>query len=455
MPTPGYAKFNDVATFFVSSHAELRTVPTAQFGSVHLSWQLKKREKHMRKISSRTDKRLPDNPFDFHIRTFATSLVEDGYTDRIVQRKLGLLACLGRWLESNKLSVTDLDEPLLETFLKRKLREDKGHLIIRTLQQFLDHLRRQTVVPARNLPPDRSPLGQILSQYETHLRTERGLVASTIQEYQSFVRDFLLEHFHGQPFLLKAVKASDISDFVLRHAPSIAAGRAQTMTSAFRSFFRFLFQKGKLQADLAASVPTVANWRLSTVPKFLTPREVERVLKACNRRTAVGRRDYAILLLLARLGLRCGEVVALQLEDINWRAGEILVRGKGRLHDRMPLLADVGEALASYLRRDRPPCQTRRVFVCTNAPRRGFAQSATLSTIVRQAIARADLHPPLKGAHLLRHSLATSMLRSGAAMREIAEILRHRALSTTAIYAKVDFQDLRSLAQPWPMGGAK
>jgi site-specific recombinase XerD len=148
-------------------------------------------------------------------------------------------------------------------------------------------------------------------------------------------------------------------------------------------------------------------------------------------------------------------VVGLQLEDINWRAGEILVRGKGLLHDRMPLPAEVGQALASYLRRSRPACRTRRVFVCTRAPRRGFAHPSTLSTIVRRALARADLYPPLKGAHLLRHSLATSMLRCGATMREIAEILRHRALNSTEIYAKVDFQGLRSLAHPWPMGGGQ
>jgi integrase/recombinase XerD len=227
------------------------------------------------------------------------------------------------------------------------------------------------------------------------------------------------------------------------------------MTTAFRSFFRFLFQKGELQADLAASVPTVADWRLSTVPKYLTREEVERVLKACNRRTASGRRDYAILLLLARLGLRAGEVVALRLEDINWRAGEIMVRGKGLFHDRMPLPAEVGEALTSYLRRDRPACPTRRVFVCMKAPRRGFAGPATLTTIVRRALARADLRPAFKGAHLLRHSLATGMLRSGATMAEIGEVLRHRTPNTTEIYAKVDFEALRSLAHPWPIGGAQ
>jgi site-specific recombinase XerD len=396
--------------------------------------------------------RLPD-PLVVQLQRFTASLIEQGYADETVQWKVKRVTIFGQWLKQKGVAVADLDEALVEAFLKRQHRVRRGDLI--TLQQFLDQLRKQNVVPARNLPCDRSPLAHILNQYETHLRTERGLVAHTIEQYQSFVRKFLGERFRGQPLLLKAVKASDISDFVLRHTPSMNVKRAQVMTTAFRSFFRFLFQKGELRADLAASVPTVANWRLSTVPKYLTRQEVERVLKACDRRTAVGRRDYAILLLLARLGLRAGEVVDLQLEDINWRAGEILVRGKGLLHDRMPLPADVGEALACYLRRDRPRCQTRRLFVCTKAPRRGFAHPSTLSTIVHRALARADLHPPLQGAHLLRHSLATSMLRSGATMGEIAEILRHRTLQTTEIYAKVDFQGLRSLAHPWPMGGAQ
>jgi len=393
--------------------------------------------------------RLGD-PLVVQLRRFTSSLIEQGYADKTVRLKVKLITNFVQWLKRNRVAVADLDERLVEAFLKRKHREREGGL--RTLQEFLDHLRRQNVVPARNLPCDRSPLAHILNRYETHLRTERGLVAHTILEYQSFVRKFLLKRFRGQRLLLKAVKASDISDFVLRHTGGMSVKSAQLMTTAFRSFFRFLFHKGELQTDLAGSVPTVANWRLSTVPKYLTPQEVERVLKACDRRTAVGRRDYAILLLLARLGLRAGEVFGLQLEDINWRAGEILVRGKGLLHERMPLPSDVGQALTSYLRRGRPACQTRRVFVRMRAPRRGFTNPATLSGIVRRALARADLHPPRRGAHLLRHSLATSMLRSGATMREIAEILRHRAINSTEIYAKVDFQGLRSLAHPWPMG---
>jgi site-specific recombinase XerD len=225
------------------------------------------------------------------------------------------------------------------------------------------------------------------------------------------------------------------------------------MTTAFRSFFRFLFQSGELQADLSAAVPTVADWRLSTIPKYLLPDEIERVVGSCDRQTSTGRRDYAILLLLARLGLRAGEVVALELDDIDWRAGEILVRGKGLLHDRMPLPVDVGQALTSYLRMDRPACKTRRVFVCMKAPRSGFTGPSTVATIVRRALDRAGLDPVFKGAHLLRHSLATRMLRSGASMSEIGEVLRHRTPSTTEIYAKLDFEGLRSLAQPWPNGG--
>jgi site-specific recombinase XerC len=299
-------------------------------------------------------------------------------------------------------------------------------------------------------------LGAILDRYEKHLRSERGLVSATVVNYVPFARRFLVERFQHGPVLVRELKATDISAFVLRHAPTMGCRRAQLMTTAFRSFFRFLFQTGELQADLAVSVPTVADWRLSTIPKHLRPEEVRRVLGGCDRKTSAGRRDYAILLLLARLGLRAGEVVSLGLDDIDWRAGEILIRGKGLLHDRMPLPVDVGEALTAYLRMDRPRCQTRRVFVCMKAPRSGFGGPSTVSTIVRRALDRAGLHPALKGAHALRHSLATTMLRCGASMSEIGEVLRHRVPSTTEIYAKLDFDALRSLAHPWPgMGGGQ
>jgi integrase/recombinase XerD len=399
------------------------------------------------------EKQIQGNPLESHLRIFATSLMDRGYRKKTIQDKLYLLATLGWWFGRNKLAISQLDESLVSAFVKQKGRVHA--LDLPTLRQFIDHLRKREVIPHRKVVPERSPLADILRAYEQYLRQERGLVPRTIRDHVFYVRKFLVKRFGKKPLVLKEIRVPDISDFIVRHCRGLSIGRARWVPTALRSFFRFLFQKGSLSSDLAASVLGVAHWEKATVPRYISSEEVQRVLKACDRRTPIGRRDYAILLLLARLGLRAGEVVALQLEDIDWRSGEILVRGKGLRHDRMPLPNDVGEALASYLRQGRPRCQTRRVFVCIKAPYRGLATVGTLPTIVRYAIERANLNPPTKGAHLLRHSLATSMLRSGATMREIGEVLRHRDSNTTAIYAKVDFNSLRPLAQIWPIGGAQ
>ena len=412
-------------------------------------------EKFLERLGA--DQRGQRNPLLVQVLPFADSLMESGYAATTIQSKLGLLIDLGEWLRRRGLAVKDLDERRIETFITDRRR--KG-LLRRgdrtTVRQLLDHLRERHVVQRVTPTCDVSPLAAILDRYEKHLRSERGLTTATIINYLPFARKFLSDRFGEGPFLLKVVRPRDISGFILRHARTMSCRRAQLMTTVFRSFFRFLFQRGELQVDLAPSIPTVADWRLSTLPRYITAEEVIRVLGSCDRHTATGRRDYALLLLLARLGLRAGEIVAMQLEDIDWRSGEILVRGKGLLYDRMPLPVDVGQALAVYLRHDRPSSKTRRVFVCRKAPQRGFSGPSTVSTIVRRALDRAGLHPGFKGAHLLRHSLATSMIRSGASMSEIGEILRHRSPSTTEIYAKLDFEGLRSLAQPWPnLGGAQ
>lgn len=211
--------------------------------------------------------------------------------------------------------------------------------------------------------------------------------------------------------------------------------------------------RGEIGSDLAGAVPTVAAWRLSTVPKGIERGQVKRLLRSCDRRTAMGRRDYAVLLLLARLGLRAGEVAALTLDDIDWKAGEIIVRGKGPRLDRLPLPADVGEAVVAYLHQ-RPHCATRRVFVTVRAPIRELADHRSVGCIVERGLTRAGLDPPRKGAHVLRHALASDMLRRGASLPEIGELLRHRRLDTTAIYAKVDLEALRALSRPWPGEGA-
>jgi len=260
----------------------------------------------------------------------------------------------------------------------------------------------------------------------------------------------LVERFADAPLRLGELNAADASASILRHARSLSLGRAKLMVTALRSFLRFLLQHGEIDTDLAAAVPAVSGWRQASVPKHLGSQDVQRLLDGCDRHTAMGRRNYAILLLLARLGLRAGEVVALQLDDVDWRAGEITVCGKGSVQDRLPLFPDVGEAVADYVRRDRPRCTSRRVFIRMKAPHRGFVSPAAVSTIVERAVDQAGLHPPVRGAHLLRHSLATGMIRRGASMAEIGQVLRHRAATTTEIYAKVDLEGLRALARRWP-----
>lgn len=400
-----------------------------------------------------TLERLRNEPLGPYLDSYLASLESVGYTESTVRGQVTVLSQLSRWLAQKELTVPSFNERSIAEFLTECNRRHNGDAA--TLRHLLDYLRREGIVARPTPECEESPLGRLLSRYCMYLRVERGLTSATVDNYRPFVSRFLVERFDQGPLKFRELEPSNISNFILRHAYRQSLGRAKLMVTALRSFLRFLLQYGEIEVDLAASVPSVAHWRLSTVPKYLTQEEVERVLAACDRDTSIGRRDYAVLLLLGRLGLRAGEVVALELDDIDWRSGELVVRGKGLCPDRLPLLHDVGSALAAYLRRDRPHSPTRRLFVRARAPRRGFANPSTVSTIVARAIERAGLCPPVKGAHLLRHSLATRMIRRGASMAEIGQVLRHRVPQTTEIYAKVDFDGLRAIAQPWPgEGGA-
>jgi site-specific recombinase XerD len=403
--------------------------------------------------------RLREGPFGPHLDSFVATLCELGYTRQTVRARLWILDHLGRWLRRHCLELPDLQEQTVNLFLAQRRREGrlrKGNAW--ATRHFLEHLRQQGAVPSPEPALDESPLGTLRRQYQSHLQKQRGLVAVTVAEYWRFARRLLVERFGDAPIRVRDLTPDDISSFVLRPARSGSPGVAKLMVTALRSFLRFLFLDGQTQSDLTGAVPTVPDWRLAELPKYLTPQEVERVVRAASERDApVARRDHAILLLLARLGLRAGEVVALELDDVDWRAGELEVRGNkgGRHHDRLPLPVDVGEAIAGYLRHDRPPCTTRRLFVRAKAPHRGFANPSSVSTIVCRAMNRAGLQHDYKGAHVLRHSLATGMLRAGASLEEIGEVLRHRSAATTEIYAKVDVNGLRSLGLPWPTKGGE
>jgi site-specific recombinase XerD len=325
--------------------------------------------------------------------SYAASVDALGFARSTTRAQLGFLLELGRWLQRQGVSVADLDERVVEAFLNHRRRRRGGlrRSEAATYGRFLDHLRKGGVVAPAESRLEESVWDGLTRRYEVYLKRERGLEQATVDAYRPFVRRFLIDRFRDRPLRLEAIDPPEISSFVQRHAHSMAPKRAQLMVSALRSFFRFLLQQGEIATDLAACVPAVADWRLATVPKYLSAHEVERLLSSCDQGTGVGRRDHAIVLLLARLGLRAGEVVSMELDDIDWRAGEIAVRGKGQQRDRLPLLQEVGEALTTYLRRDRPRVPTRRVFIRVRAPLRGFAGPVAIRCIVRRAIQRADL----------------------------------------------------------------
>lgn len=391
-----------------------------------------------------------------HVNTFMSVVADLGYSRSTIQTQLKLLKNLVRWVQENDVVIFNIDESATDRFLS----ESGGKGAVRrgdnkTLRRFLGHLRIKGVIAYPEPTFDNSPLTPIKNRYEDYLLKERGLATVTGSRYWPYIQRFLLERFGDNPIRLYEVCPQDIDRFLLRHARERTPKAAQLMVSAMRSFFRFLFRYGETKCDLSKAVPTVAAWRLSEVPKYIKPEEVESLLESCDQTSSVGRRNYSILLLIARLGLRAGEIVALELGDINWRASELTIRGKGRFCDRLPLPQSVGEPLAVYLKNDRPKCLTRRVFVRTRAPYQGFKNSTTVSTIVRRTVEKSGLNTPSKGAHLLRHSLATGMLRRGASMAEIGELLRHRSPNSTEIYAKVDIEGLGSIVRIWPeKGGA-
>jgi integrase/recombinase XerD len=390
-------------------------------------------------------------PLAIHIEAFAARLGGEGFTSRTVQDKCELVAKLSVWLHRRDLSQDALDEGQLGQF--HTDRRSPGHVRrgeAATSQRLLRYLRELGCVRALPPEPDPTPLDNLTRDFGRHLSSERGLSPATLCNYLPVVRSFLIERFDGKPMQFDELRPVDIQGFVVRHAQTGSRRSAQLMVTALRSFLRFLRQRGAISMDLAGAVSGIADWRLSHLPKSIPPEQVERMLVSCDRSMPVGERDYAILLLLARLGLRAGEVVAMTLDDLDWERGEILIRGKGQRLVRLPLPTDVGAALVDYLRHARPRSSIRRVFIRMRAPLRGLVGPSAIDCVVRRALERAGLNPSFKGAHLLRHSLATDLLRRGASLTEIGQLLRHSQPTTTQIYAKVDIAALRTLGLAWP-----
>ena len=400
-------------------------------------------------------RRLHAGPLAHDIDGFAVWLSVEGYARPSAREKLRFVELLSRWLESEELGVEDLDEQRVEAFLLARGWSNGRRGEAATGRQLLCYLRGSSVIPAAvPCPGSDTPIDRIGRIYERFLVNERGVSPATVTNYLPIVRTFLTEHFGAREVVLETLGVRDANQFVLRQARRLSRSRAQLVVTVLRSFLRHLYQRGDIPGDLSNALAPVRHWRLSGLPKALAPEQVESMLDSCDRGTAVGQRDYAVLLLLARLGLRAGEVVALTLDDFNWTEGIVTVPGKGKRREPLPLPRDAGEGLTEYLRAGRPACPTRRVFVRMHAPHRSFRSSAAICDIVRRALTRAGINSPFKGAHLLRHSLATSMLHNGASLEDIGQILRHRHPETTQIYAKVDLDALRALAPAWPGGAA-
>ena len=395
-----------------------------------------------------------EGPLSMHIAAFAAWSRQEGYPPRSRWRRVHLANGFSRWLGQRAISPPHLAAEHVTRYLRSRAR----HVQIQSgdaaaLNQFLEFLRRQGAIPPESkAPPRPTPVEKELQGFTTYLVDERSLVQATVNGYVRFIHKFLTHRYGKGRVTLSRLSAADVQRFVQRQVPSVSRKRAKTLTTALRSFLQYARYRGYIDKDLATVVPCVANWSMSSIPRAIPPETVRRLLTSIDRHTAGGRRDYAILLLLARLGLRAGEVAFLELDDFDWVSGELSVQGKGGYRKTLPLSVEVGKAVVDYLRHGRPSSTSRRLFLRRQAPIRGFRSSVAVASVVRSALARAGIQAPTTGAHQFRHALATQMLRQGASLSEIGMVLGHRDPQTTMIYAKVDLDALRSLALPWPGG---
>jgi site-specific recombinase XerD len=387
-------------------------------------------------------------PLAPHVASFRRYLIEQGYASYSVIEKIRLVAHVSCWLEERELECADVTQEQLEEFLRARQGEGYARPVSsRGMVTLLDHLRDLGVVPPARPAGLATPVEVLVAQYRKHLVEERRLSPASIGRYLDVAATFLSQQAITDEASLADLTTADVTAFVLSVSRRYKGAYAKAVATRLRSLLRFLHVEGLTPKGLSSAVPSVAGWRLTALPEGIGGPDVVRLLKSCDRRTAVGRRDFAIITVLARLGLRAAEAAALRLEDIDWRKGEVKVRGKGNREDRLPLPHDVGEAVAGWLQRGRPRCSCPAVFTRVLAPHRGLSDRG-VSTVVRQACGRAGL-PPV-GSHRLRHYAATQILRAGGDLTEVGQVLRHFSTAATAIYAKVDRRALVAVVQPWP-----
>lgn len=402
--------------------------------------------------SSRVTRVEVHGPLAPYAAAYTLRLKESGYTPLTMVNELRQVAHLSRWMQAAQVAASDLTTERIEQFLAQR-RATKGSRAcsFQGLLPLVDVLIEQGVLPESSTPAlPKSAHEATLANFHTYLLAERGLAPCTAGAYVERARRFVAGCCGDRD--LMDLTTHDVTRAVQHEAARVSTGSTQYFVAGLRAFLGFCFVEGLVGTDLSAAALAVTGRRRSLLPKGIGLEGAVALLRSCDRRRSDGRRDYAVLLLLLRLGLRAGEVAGLALEDVDWRAGEIVVRGKGRREDRLPLPVDVGEAITGYLRRGRPKTIRRELFLRALAPVVPLGRGG-VSSIVRRACLRAGVAPV--GAHRLRHTLACELVAAGAPLAEISEILRHRGITTTAIYARVDLEALRNLAQPWPGGEAR
>ena len=405
-----------------------------------------------RKRFSRLRVEGPLAPF---LKSYSESLADQGFSQVSFLKKTFLISEFSRWLNDKKITVGEVTAEHQRAFLRHRGRNRcrKRGDAVSHLQDMARWLRETGVLTRRDIDSaDGTQAHGLLREYSTYLQEERGLAATTIKQYLWSVRRFLSGLYGAGQVRLASLRAKQIVDFVRGRAPGDRTfAAAKDMTFALRSFLRFARYRDYVKTDLAAAVPAVAGWSMASIPRAMPLPCVQRVLEESKRwRTSVGLRDRAILLLLARLGLRAREIIVLELDDIDWTEACLRIRGKSREERPLPLPFDVGRAIATYLRKARPTASCRRVFLRTRAPIGGLKGSSAICQIVRRSLKRARVQLPVKGSHQFRHALASDMLRRGLSLTEIGQVLRHRSPDTTRRYAKVDLSTLREVALPWP-----
>jgi len=402
---------------------------------------------------SRLFRRLKNGPHGQHVERYAARLVEESLARHGTWRCLNVVSGFLGWIAGRRCKLVDIDEHMVERYLQHRAGRQSIQPGDRAgLKRWLSVLRDEGAIAPAALPP-LTPHDRIFKEFEDYLRTERGLSPRSIIRHLPIIRRFLPEVCPAGVDDLGKIGQESVIGYIERHARDWSPKTGKVMCWSLRAFLRYLHHRGLNPRALAGCVPSIRRWKLATLPTYLPTGQVQKALDGCNRATAMGRRDYAILMMLAKLGLRADEVATLTLDDIDWRAGEMHVRAKGRQRARMPMPPDVGAAVVAYLRNGRPKSPCRRLFVRTLAPHVGFASGSVITWIAKTALDRAGVRDCAhRGAHIFRHSLATDLLRSGATLTEIGQLLRHESHDSTRIYAKVDIEALRTLSLPWPGG---